>query len=342
HGVVLDGATGIVHVDPAAGLAEELAERERRSAERRARVSGPGRTADGSAVRLLANIGTVEDARHAAGQDVEGVGLFRTEFLFLDRTGEPSPEEQVETYAEVLAAFGDRRVVVRTLDAGSDKALPFLGLAAEDNPALGVRGLRTSALRPEVLRRQLEALAAAAARTGTRPWVMAPMVSTPDEADAFARLARGAGLDTVGVMVEVPAAALRAAHLLRAVDFASVGTNDLAQYALAADRQLGDVAALLDPWQPAVLDLVAATCAGGAALDRPVGVCGEAAADPLLAAVLVGLGVRSLSMAPVAVPGVRAQLAEVDVATCAQMARMARQAPTAAEARAVVAECLTA
>jgi phosphotransferase system enzyme I (PtsI) len=340
HGVVLDGSTGMVHVDPPAGLAAELTERERRTAERRARVSGPGRTADGTAVRLLANIGTVDDARHAAGHDVEGVGLFRTEFLFLDRTSEPSMEEQVETYAEVLAAFGGRRVVVRTLDAGSDKPVPFLGLGAEDNPALGVRGLRTSAARPDVLQRQLEALASAGTRTGTRPWVMAPMVSTPEEADAFARLARDAGLATVGVMVEVPAAALRATHLLREVDFASIGTNDLAQYALAADRQRGDVAALLDPWQPAVLDLVAATCAGGAALDKPVGVCGEAAADPLLAAVLVGLGVRSLSMAPVAVPGVRAQLADVDLATCAQLAQVALRAATAAEARAAVAERL--
>lgn len=341
HEVVLDGSTGMVHVDPAAGLAEKLAERERRSAERRARVSGPGRTADDTAVKLLANIGTVDDARHAAGQDLEGVGLFRTEFLFLDRSSEPGLDEQVETYADVLSAFGDRRVVVRTLDAGSDKPVPFLGLSAEDNPALGIRGLRTSWPRPDVLQRQLEALAAAAARTGTRPWVMAPMVSTPHEADAFAHLARNAGLDTVGVMVEVPAAALRATHLLRHVDFASIGTNDLAQYALAADRQLGDVAALLDPWQPAVLDLVAATCAGGSAQSKAIGVCGEAAADPLLATVLVGLGVRSLSMAPVAVPAVRAQLADVDLATCTRVAEVARQATTAAEARAVVAGRLT-
>ncbi len=340
HDVVLDGSTGELHVDPDADLSGELAARERREAERRSRATGPGATSDGVAVALLANVGTVDDAKAAAAADVEGVGLFRTEFLFLGRDDEPSSDEQVETYAEVLAAFGDRRVVVRTLDAGSDKPVPFLGLPAEDNPALGVRGLRTATVRPDVLTRQLAALAAAAGRTGTSPWVMAPMVATVDEARGFAEQARGAGLGTVGVMVEVPSAALRSASLLAEVDFCSIGTNDLAQYTLAADRQLGDLGVLLDPWQPALLDLVAATCAGGRATHRPVGVCGEAAADPRLAAVLVGLGVRSLSMAPVAVPGVRALLAEVDLETCEQAAAAARAAVTPEGARAAVGELL--
>ncbi len=340
HDVVLDGSTGTLYVDPAADLADRLAERERRDAERRARSTGPGATADGFAVALLANVGTVDDALAAAGADVEGVGLFRTEFLFLGRADEPTHDEQVETYAAVLAAFGERRVVVRTLDAGSDKPVPFLGLPDEDNPALGVRGLRTSRVRPEVLTRQLAAIAAAGERTGTAPWVMAPMVTTADEARGFATQARAAGLGTVGVMVEVPAAALRSAQVLAEGDFGSLGTNDLAQYALAADRQLGELGSLLDPWQPALLDLVAASCAGGEATGRPVGVCGEAAADPRLAVVLVGLGVRSLSMAPVAVPAVRALLAEVDLATCREAAGAARAAATPAEARQAVAALL--
>jgi len=340
HEVLVDGSAGALHVDPPADLADELSARERRDAVRRAGSTGPGSTADGVAVPLLANVGTVDDALSAAADDVEGVGLFRTEFLFLGRADEPSPAEQTDTYATVLAAFGDRRVVVRTLDAGSDKPVPFLGLPDEDNPALGVRGLRTSRLRPEVLTRQLAAIAAAAERTGTTPWVMAPMVATVDEAREFAGQARAAGLGKVGLMVEVPSAALRSADLLAEVDFGSLGTNDLAQYALAADRQLGELGTLLDPWQPVVLDLVAATCAGGAAVDRPVGVCGEAAADPRLAAVLVGLGVRSLSMAPVALPGVRALLAEVDLATCAQAAQAAQGAATAADARAAAAALL--
>jgi phosphoenolpyruvate-protein phosphotransferase (PTS system enzyme I) len=166
------------------------------------------------------------------------------------------------------------------------------------------------------------------------------MVSTVAEADAFASQARAAGLHHVGVMVEVPSAALRANQVLRSVDFASIGTNDLAQYALAADRQLGDVAELLDPWQPALLDLVALTCAGAAERELPVGVCGEAAADPHLAVVLVGLGVRSLSMAPRAVAAVRSALAEVTLADCERVAAAARGAVDAAAARAVVAELL--
>jgi len=340
HEVLLDGTRGEVHVDPPADLVADARAREARAAERRAHSRGPGTTADGVAVKLLANVGTVDEAAAAAAGDVEGIGLFRTEFLFLGRTEEPSVAEQVDTYSSVLDAFGERRVVFRTLDAGSDKPVPFLGLGEEDNPALGVRGLRTAAVRLDVLERQLQALAEAATRTATQPWVMAPMVSTAEEADAFAALARGAGLHHVGVMVEVPSAALRAGQVLRGVDFASVGTNDLAQYALAADRQLGDVAALLDPWQPALLDLVALTCAGADGHDLPVGVCGEAAADPHLAVVLVGLGVRSLSMAPRAVAGVRSTLAQVPLSVCRQAADAARAAADPAGARAAVASLL--
>ncbi|MBA2508859.1 MAG: phosphoenolpyruvate--protein phosphotransferase [Nocardioidaceae bacterium] len=338
--IVIDGSSGELHVQVDDRLVESLRARERQMGDRLARAGGPGATADGTAVALLANVGTINDALNAASADVEGVGLFRTEFLFLDRNDEPDLDEQAAAYAAVLDAFGDRRVIFRTLDAGSDKPLPFLHLPAEDNPALGIRGVRTWMLGPSVLERQLAALATAAAQTGRRPWVMAPMVATVDEAERFAGLARAAGLTTVGVMVEVPAAALRSAHLLAAVDFASVGTNDLAQYALAADRQVGRLGSLLDPWQPAVLDLVAATCAGAQQHRRLVGVCGEAAADPRLAAVLVGMGVRSLSMAPVALPGVRALLAAVDLETCCRAAELARQARSAPAARSAVADLL--
>jgi phosphotransferase system enzyme I (PtsI) len=338
--VLLDGTRGEVHVNPPAALVAQVRGREAAAAERLERSQGPGATADGVAVKLLANVGTVDEAVAAAAADVEGIGLFRTEFLFLGRTEEPDMAEQVDTYAAVLAAFGDRRVVFRTLDAGSDKPVPFLGLADEDNPALGVRGLRTAAVRPDVLARQLEALAAAAERTRTHPWVMAPMVSTSAEADSFAARARDAGLHHVGVMVEVPSAAVRASQVLGSVDFASIGTNDLAQYALAADRQLGDVAELLDPWQPALLDLVALTCLGADSHGLPTGVCGEAAADPHLAVVLVGLGVRSLSMAPRAVASVRSTLAEVELSLCRRAAEAARAAADPAGARAAVAALL--
>jgi phosphotransferase system enzyme I (PtsI) len=290
-------------------------------------------TSDGHPVALLANIGTAQDAESAGVLDVEGVGLFRTEFLFLGQERAPSLEEQVTVYTRVFEAFGSRRVVVRTLDAGADKPLAFADLGPEDNPALGRRGLRLSAERPELLDTQLTALATAARATGADVRVMAPMVATAEESAWFARRVREHGLPVVGVMIEVPAAALRARHVLAEVDFASIGTNDLAQYTLAADRMQGELATLLDPWQPAVLDLVAAACDGGRDKGKPIGVCGEAAADPLLALVLTGLGVSSLSMAPTRVPAVRAALRMHDLSTCTAMAAAARAARSPQDAR---------
>jgi phosphotransferase system enzyme I (PtsI) len=203
--------------------------------------------------------------------------LFRTEFLFLDRPDEPSVEEQQASYTKVFEAFAGRKVVVRTLDAGADKPLAFVTVPDEPNPALGVRGLRTATRMPELLERQLRALAAAARKTGATVWVMAPMVSTPKEAADFALQCKAAGLPVAGSMVEVPAAALRASQVLEGCDFLSLGTNDLAQYTFAADRMAGELAELLDPWQPALLELVRLTAAAGIAHGKPVGVCGEAA-----------------------------------------------------------------
>ncbi len=231
------------------------------------------------------------------------MGLYRTEFLFLERLEPPSEDEQAEVYASALAAFPSGRVVVRVLDAGADKPLAFLPAGgAEPNPALGVRGLRLLRRHREILDVQLRALArAGSGRRGTLE-VMAPMVSDAADARWFVDACRAAGLigGGIGVMVEVPAAALRAASIAAEVDFFSIGTNDLAQYALAADRQLGSLSRLQDPWQPALLDLVAATADAAAGAGKGCGVCGEAAADPALACVLVGLGVTNLSMTPAA------------------------------------------
>jgi phosphoenolpyruvate-protein phosphotransferase (PTS system enzyme I) len=224
-------------------------------------------------------------------------------------------------------------VVVRTLDAGADKPLAFADLGPEENPALGRRGLRLSAERPALLDTQLGALATAARATGADVRVMAPMVATAEEAAWFARRVRENGLPSVGVMIEVPAAALRSRHILAEVDFGSIGTNDLAQYTMAADRMQGELATLLDPWHPALLDLVAAACDGGRDTGKPIGVCGEAAADPLLALVLTGLGVKSLSMAPTRVPAVRAALSLHDLGTCTAMAAAARDARSPQDAR---------
>lgn len=327
--VLIDGDVGQVIVSPTAADVATLRARAARRAEL-ASAPGRGETADGHGVPLLVNISSAADARHAV--DAEGVGLFRTEFLFLGAPVAPSVAEQTAVYAEVLAAFGSKPVVIRTLDAGADTPLDFVDVGSEPNPALGVRGLRLSMVRGDLLDAQLEALAAAFHATGRRAdlQVMAPMVATVEEARWFVARVRAHGLPKAGVMVEVPAAAVRAERLLAEVDFASVGTNDLAQYAMAADRLGGEASALLNPWQPALLDLVALSCREGA----QVGACGEASGDPLFALVLVGLGATSLSMPLGRVPLVRAALKLHDRATCRRIAAAARAADTAEQARA--------
>ncbi|OEY24408.1 phosphoenolpyruvate--protein phosphotransferase [Corynebacterium sp. BCW_4722] len=335
--VALDGGVGEVIVAPSESDVSELAERSKRRAAALAGSSGEGATRDGTRVKLLANIGTADDAEKAAKYDLEGSGLFRSEFLFLDRDAAPSVEEQAETYTKVLEAFDGRRVVVRTLDAGADKPLSFADLGEEENPALGRRGLRLSQAREDLLDAQLEALAQANANVdGADLWVMAPMVATVEEAHWFAERARSFGLPKVGVMVETPAAAIRSKQIMEEVDFASIGTNDLSQYTMAADRMQGELADLLSPWQPALLSMIRETCRGGDATGKPIGVCGEAGGDPLMALVLVGLGVKSLSMAPGKVRAVRAALRMHDFDTCRQMANFAIDARTAHDAREAV------
>jgi phosphotransferase system enzyme I (PtsI) len=233
-------------------------------------------------------------------------------------------DEQAKIYGEVLDAFkGEGQyVVVRTLDAGSDKPIAFATLEDEENPALGIRGLRLALNNPGLLERQLDGIAAAASASGTETWVMAPMVATVAEARDFAEQVRGRGLKA-GIMVEIPAAALLADRMLEVVDFLSIGTNDLTQYTMAADRLASDLAHLTDPWQPAVLQLIATTAAAGQRAGKSVGVCGEAAADPLLAVALIGMGITSLSMASAAVRAVGAQLSAVSSETCAKAAEAA-------------------
>ncbi|WP_199900909.1 phosphoenolpyruvate--protein phosphotransferase, partial [Mycolicibacterium neoaurum] len=297
-------------------------------------------SADGHAVAVLANVQDGAAAQAARRTPAEGVGLFRTELCFLNRDTEPSVEEQARIYGEVLTAFEGRKVVIRTLDAGSDKPLKFAGHPDEANPALGVRGVRISFGNPGLMTRQLESIAAAAAATGVDPWVMAPMIATADEATTFAEQARSFGL-TPGVMIEIPAAALLAGRILEHVDFLSIGTNDLAQYTMAADRMSAELATLTDPWQPGVLALVDMTARAGAAAGKPVGVCGEAAADPMLACVLVGMGITSLSAAATAVPGVGAALAAVTLDQCRTAAEAVLATASAADARAVASEILS-
>ncbi|MEV4774068.1 phosphoenolpyruvate--protein phosphotransferase [Microbacterium sp. LWH12-1.2] len=326
--VLVDGDRGTVEIDPAESRIEDA-----RAASVVVAFDGAGALADGRAIPLLANVGGATDAEAAATAHAEGVGLFRTEFCFLDRNDAPTVDEQVAAYRGVLAAFGGRKVVVRTLDAGSDKPLPFANADHEDNPALGVRGLRIARRSPALLDDQLRALALAASSESAQVEVMAPMVSTVDEARDFAARCREAGLERVGIMIETPSAALLAAELFEVVDFVSIGTNDLAQYTMAADRLLSDLGDLNDPWQPAVLRLIGAVGAAGRAAGKPVGVCGEAGGDPALAPVLVGLGATSLSMTPRALGRVAAALADATEEACRRAADAVLAASSAADAR---------
>ncbi|WP_457947094.1 phosphoenolpyruvate--protein phosphotransferase [Pseudarthrobacter sp. alpha12b] len=339
--VYVDGAAGLITSEPDESL-RATAEAWAATASLLAEFTGTGATADGHEVPLLANVGGGKDAEAAAKLGAQGVGLFRTEFCFLERDTEPSVEEQAAAYKSVFDAFPGKKVVLRTLDAGADKPLPFLTDSTEPNPALGVRGYRTDFTTPGVLDRQLEAIALAQQQSQADVWVMAPMISTAEEASRFASMCADAGIKTPGVMVEVPSAALTAEAILREVGFASLGTNDLTQYAMAADRQLGPLANLNTPWQPAVLRLVGLTVEGSRAEghNKPVGVCGEAAADPALAVVLTGLGVSTLSMTARSLAAVAAVLKTVTLSEAQELAKLALSAPSATEARAWVREKL--
>ncbi len=303
-------------------------------------LDGPTFTSDRARVEIMANVGNVSDARRAMERGAEGVGLFRTEFLFFGRAVPPSFDEQVSVYSEALDVLGGRPCVFRTLDAGADKPLPFVSPEKEENPALGVRGYRTSVRFPQVLRTQLEAIAQAAQGISGEVSAMAPMIATAAEARDFAELARSCGLKNVGVMIETPSAALQAHRILEAVDFVSVGTNDLTQYTMAADRESTTLAALTTGWQPAVLQLISEVGVAGSELSKPVGVCGEAASDPLLAGVLIGLGVNSLSMNPTFVPVVGRAVEGYSLEACRAAAQSALTTDSPEGARAAASELL--
>ena len=332
--VIADASTGVVSVDPSD---EAISEAKARIAERAAQLAAPitdGALADGTKVPLLANLGSPKDAADAVALGAEGVGLFRTEFLFLDSKTAPTVADQQKQYTELLTHFPGKKVVVRALYAGADKPLSFLNDAHEENPALGLRGLRALRAQENILRDQLQALVNAQNETEADLWVMAPMVSDAVETDYFVKLGKELGLKTVGVMAEVPSLAVLADQVAELSDFVSIGTNDLTQYTLAADRMLGSVASYQDPWHPAVLRLVKLLGDAGAAAGKPVGICGEAAADPQLAVVLVGLGATTLSMTPAALADVRAELAGVTLEQAKAKAVAALAAHSAVDARA--------
>ena len=292
-------------------------------------------------IQVMANVGSVADA--AIVKSASGVGLLRTELFFLNNKIAPTCAEQQALYAEVLAASPDGEIIVRTLDAGSDKPIAFLGIGHEENPALGVRGQRVAAIAPDFYEDQLHAIKAAADEvkaTGKKieVSVMAPMIATVEEAQVFSKAARAAGFARVGIMIEIPAITRVIPLLKGIVDFMSIGTNDLSQYLFAADRVNSGVAALLDPWQPALLSLLHSIAQDGAKAGIKVGVCGEAASDPLLAVVMAGLGINSVSASPSSLAEVLDLLSRVDgplalkAATSALQAKNPRDAKVAAKA----------
>lgn len=306
--VIVKAASGQVVVDPSQDEIAEAEESHKAAKQARALRGQPGQLKDGYKIPLLANVGKPADAGPALDYGAEGVGLFRSEFLFLGNKEAPGVDEQARAYKSLLEHFPGRKVVIRLLDAGADKPLPFLTQADEPNPALGLRGLRALKVHRQVLDDQLEALALADSQTDADLWVMAPMVADEHETDYFVKLGKSKGLKRVGVMAEVPSIALMADKVAKVADFVSIGTNDLTQYTLAADRTLGSVATYQTAWHPAVLRAIKLIADAGQSNHMPVGVCGEAAADPDLAVVLAGIGVTSLSMTPAALDDVRVEL----------------------------------
>jgi phosphoenolpyruvate-protein phosphotransferase/dihydroxyacetone kinase phosphotransfer subunit len=347
--LLLDGAAGTVQVDPPPEVLRDAEERREQARVRRAaareRAHETGATRDGARIEVFANLGSAAQAAEAVELGAEGVGLLRTEFLFLDRPELPDEDEQARTLSEIAEALQGRPLVVRTLDAGADKPLPALPMPPEANPFLGVRGIRLALERREVLATQLRAILRAATEHPIK--AMLPMVATLDEILATRAVldeARAAtGIDTpleLGIMVEVPAAALTAAHLAPHVDFFSIGTNDLTQYTMAAERGDERLAPLLAGPQPAVLQLVKATVEAAEAHGRWVGVCGELAGDPAAAVLLVGLGVTELSMASALIPEAKAALRSVDLSDARTAAEAALDAEDADAARALAAALL--
>ncbi|MGB6485542.1 MAG: phosphoenolpyruvate--protein phosphotransferase [Steroidobacteraceae bacterium] len=342
--LVLDADAGLLHVDPGA----ERLNATRRQLERRAALRAAERaaaqqdcyTADGVRIEVFANIGSLADAQAAARNGAEGCGLLRTEFLFLERETPPSEAEQHAEYQQLAAALGGKPLTVRTLDIGGDKPIPYLPMPAEENPALGLRGVRTSLWRPDLLRQQLRAI------LGVRPYgqcrILLPMITDVAEIrsvramveEARAGIGRHEPIQ-VGVMIETPASALLAESIALEADFFSIGTNDLTQYTLAMDRGHPELAARLDALHPAVLRLIARTAEAAQPRQRMVAVCGGLASDPVAAPILIGLGVHELSAVPSVIPRLKALIRRLTMADCTSVARQALEQISAEAVRAL-------
>ena len=287
-----------------------------------------------SLIPVRANIGSLDDALSASKTLADGVGLFRTELLYLSSSHEPSIEQQAKSYSEILKAAPEGPIVVRTIDAGSDKPVPFLNMPAEENPSLGVRGYRLLADHREFVEGQLNALELARQESGREVWVMAPMIATVHEARTFAELARSLGKYKVGIMIETPSIALLVDQLAGVVDFVSVGTNDLSQYLFAADRMNPSLGALLNHWQPALIRSLAQIAKDAKQAGISSGVCGESASDPAFAILLAGLGFDSISVSRSQVDAVHNALSSLELLDAQKVAQEVLKATSAEVAKA--------
>jgi len=342
--LLLDAEAGLLHIDPGverlAAARRQLEQRAARRAAERAAAQQDCYLADGKRLEVFANIGSLAEARAAAHNGAEGCGLLRTEFLFLERETPPTEAEQHAEYQRIAETLAGKPLIIRTLDAGGDKPIPYLPMPAEENPALGLRGVRTSLWRPDLLRQQLRAI------LGVRPYgqcrILLPMITDVAEVRSVRAMVEEARADigrqepiALGVMIETPASALLADALAVEVDFFSIGTNDLTQYALAMDRGHPELAARLDALHPAVLRLIARTAEAAQDRNRMVAVCGGLASDPVAAPILIGLGVQELSAVPSVVPRLKALIRRLTLAECTEAARQALQQPSAELVRAL-------
>jgi phosphoenolpyruvate-protein phosphotransferase len=343
--IILDADEALLNPAPDAHELSAMRARVEQRREQRVRdvaaAQSECRLASGERIEVFANLtGTAADATLAVSAGAEGCGLLRTEFLFLERTTAPDEDEQRRCYQQVAQILGALPLVIRTLDIGGDKPIPYLPLPPEDNPALGLRGVRTSLWRPDLLAVQLRALLAVQPAGQVR--ILLPMVTDLEEIRTVRRMldevshSPGRPLPLLGAMVETPAAAMLSAEFAREVDFLSIGTNDLAQYTLAMDRGHAELAARIDGLHPAVLRLIDATCKGAAVHGCPVAVCGGLASDPVAAPVLLGLGVSELSVVPTQIPQLKGLIRGLTLGVCRSLAERALSLETATQVRAMV------
>jgi phosphoenolpyruvate-protein phosphotransferase len=345
--LILDADEGVLHVEPDAGksaaLQMRLAERSRKTAAWRRDALADCYTADGCRIEVFANLASEAEALEAVAQGAEGCGLLRTEFLFLDRRSAPTEQEQTAEYRKIAEALGGRPLAVRTLDVGGDKPIAYLPLPREENPLLGLRGLRIGLLYPQVLRDQLASILQVAPASQCR--ILLPMVTEAEEIRDVRRI-----LDDIreerhlevrpllGAMMETPASVMLADTIAREADFLSIGSNDLAQYTLAMDRGHPQLASRFDFFQPAVLRQIAHVCRAADAADCRVSVCGALASEPLAAAILIGIGVRTLSAVPAVIPELKTVIRGLCLADCEQLARAVMAEDSASSIRALASE----